>query len=695
MNELFVNIKVDREERPDLDEIYITATQLLNGSAGWPTSVFLTPDLAPFFAGTYFPPDDRPGRPGFPRLIDALSESWEKRRGEIETHAARVMLALSQVATAPGASDASLPDAAAVDRVAHLLASRFDETNGGFSRAPKFPSPGNLYFLWDRAENGDRAAEEMVVKTLLSMGRGAIYDQLEGGFHRYTLDAEWRIPHFEKMLYDNAFLGELLASVAATTGNTELERLARGTFDFVLRELTTPEGAFKSAIDAETDAVEGAYYVWTGDELREVLGGEAFERLAPLYGLDGDPNFEHESYTLYLTESISDHAKTLDVKADALLAQLDADLDRLRRRRRSREFPLVDDKVLTDWNGMMIAALAHGGQALGEERYVAAAERAAGFLLSHLRPKKGALLHVWRGGEAKIPAFLDDYAHLMRAFLALDAATEGGPWLAEAKGLARELEERLADPLGGYFFAPPDPLVVIRTKSYSDGAMPSGHAVAIWALFELAERSGEPTYRDRAERALRSATDSFERSGEAHPSLALAYRRFELLESTAVDRVQRAEGAAASSTGQSLSYRALDLVSGRASTNAPAASGWQSFHLVLEVEEGWHINAHPASGKYLRPTRVGGAVRSVHYPEGRNVQLPFADEPLSVYTGRTEISGELEVGSMTTLPVEYQICDEQHCLPPVTQEFPIVIETVRKSTVGSAKRSNADLEFEP
>jgi hypothetical protein len=265
MNEWFISIKVDREERPDLDEIYMVATQLIRQSGGWPNSVFLTPELKPFFAGTYFPPEDRGGRMGFPTVLNRIQEAWTTQREDLEKSAEQLSEAMRSIVADKRRPAPIVPSVNNSERVVENLKKRFDETNGGFGGAPKFPSPSNLFLLWERAETGDAEARRMVIETLLKMGQGAIYDQLDGGFHRYTLDAEWRIPHFEKMLYDNAHLAELLALTAGATGDRELGRLARGTMDFILDEMHLEGGGLKSAIDAETNAEEGAYYVWTGE----------------------------------------------------------------------------------------------------------------------------------------------------------------------------------------------------------------------------------------------------------------------------------------------------------------------------------------------------------------------------------------------------------------------------------------------
>ncbi len=684
MNGWFVNVKVDREERPDLDEIYMTATQMLTGSGGWPNSVFLTPELAPFYAGTYFPPEDRHGRPGFPSVLRAIHRAWEERRGEVEARAARVAEAINGYLA--GAPAGAVPGPEAAAEVAAQLARRYDREHGGFGRGHKFPSPANLWLLWESATAGDAEAREMVLHTLRRMGRGAIYDQLDGGFHRYTLDAAWRIPHFEKMLYDNAHLAELLAVTAAAEGDDELARLARGTADFVLRWMRLANGAFKSAIDAETDAVEGAYYVWSRAELEQTLGEEGFGLLAPIYGFDGPPNFEGERYTLYLTDSLAAHAARLELTTGQLLGRLGPGLDRLRSARARRKFPLVDDKVLTDWNGMMIAALARAGGLLAEPRYVAAAARAAEFVLE-MRDAGGVQLHVWRQGQARIPAFLDDYAYLVRGLLALHEATGERRWLTAAQRLAEEQERRLGDPRGGYFFSQPGADLLVRIKSAGDGAIPSGNGVALLNLLELTRRTGRADYRRRAEAGLRAFAAELERSPGALTTVALAVTRFAggsggptPSAAAAGERVAAAGQPDAVATGQGVSGEGA-AGEGAAGLPSPhrlaqevvtselrlAAGGdWRPFELALQIRDGWHVNANPASLDYLIPTRVDGAVQEVVYPPGAGFRFAFADEELSVYTGRAAIRGALAAGS-TALELTYQACDDRRCLPPVTR----------------------------
>jgi uncharacterized protein YyaL (SSP411 family) len=523
MNRWFVSIKVDREEQPDVDLIYATANEVLTGSPGWPNSLFLTPDLKPFYAGTYIPPDDRPGSPGFRTVLSQVHANWESHRDALAATAEQVAGA---VRTWLATSRAPAPEPPPVDaalRAKALLESHYQPATGGFGGPPRFPSPGNLFFLWEAAGPGD-PARGMVLETLRKMGQGAIYDQLGGGFHRYTLDALWRVPHFEKMLYDNAQLAEILTLASQT--DPDLARLARGTLDFLLAEMALPEGGFKSTLDAETDGLEGAYYVWTTDELRRVLGDEDFRFLGPILGFDGPPNLSSNRRTLYLPRPLAEQAARLGLSPAALSTRLAPLLAKLLAARARRQPPRVDDKVLSDWNGMAIAAFARAGKAFGEPRYTAAARRAAEFVLTRLHPAGGPLLHAYRGGAAKIPAFLADYAYLVHGLLALAEVTGEPRWNEEAERLATEMERRLRAPEGGYTAASPNPRLLFQAKTVIDGDVPSGNAIAILDLLELARRTGRPVYRERAASALRAFAPDLDRYPAAVPTLALAVLRF-------------------------------------------------------------------------------------------------------------------------------------------------------------------------
>jgi uncharacterized protein YyaL (SSP411 family)/Zn-dependent protease with chaperone function len=719
MNRWFVSVKVDREERPDLDQIYLTAAELLGGSSGWPSSLFLTPDLVPFYAGTYFPPRDAAGRPGFPTVLRQVHEAWQGRRAEVEATAARLRQALgARLAERSGAAAvlaAEVPGRAAALAAARALAGTYRPATGGFGGPPSFPSPGELSLLWASAAAGGpgmpamAGGRTMVLETLLAMGRGAIYDQLDGGFHRYTLDAEWRIPHFEKMLYDNAQLAELLARTRLDgERDPELERLARGTLDFLLAELSLPEGAFASAIDAETAGQEGAYYTWTAAELHAALGpagSPGYDLLAPIFGWDAPPNLESGRTTLFLTPPLAEHAARLGLTREALIARMRPSLDALRAARRRRPHPRVDDQVLADWNGMAIAALARGGAAFGAAggpRYLAAARRDALFVLGGMRPPRGArdrqLLHAWRAGRARVPALLDDYAYMIHGLLALAEVTGERSWTDQAADLAAEMERRLGDPQGGYFQSGAGSDLLVRSKLVADGAFPSGNAIAALDLVALAQRTGEPAYRQRAAAALRAFAPELERTPLAVPTLALAVLRYQ----EASAETPAAAVAAATASGGATTIdpgaagperQALAVVGAEAHLLAkrPLGAGdggdrggggrgdreWRRFEVTMQIRDGWHVNANPPSLPFLVPTRIGGEVRGLAYPPAGRFRSAFAPDELAVYSGQAVIRGEAAPRA-TGLELTYQACNDRLCLPPVTRSLPLAPAGARR-----------------
>ena len=421
MNKNFINIKIDREERPDLDEIYMTATQLLVQRGGWPNSVFLTPDLKPFYAGTYFPPTDMPGRPGFPTILDAVHEAWVTREAEVIESAKQISNAI-EMATSRGFTPLSGKefDRSLITGAVDYLRTSYSHAYGGFGTAPKFPSPANLEFLLSEYERtSDDPLLKMVTRTLDMMAYGGMYDQVGGGFHRYSVDAKWLIPHFEKMLYDNAQLAKVYLQAYQLTQEPRYRRVAEEIFSFIFREMTAPEGGFYSALDAETDAEEGKYYVWTADEIRKILGKKGAARFADVYGVDKKGNFEGKS-VLYVPEGTA---------AEGSLKALAASREKLLEARFKREYPLLDTKVIVNWNGLMIDALAYGYQVLGEERYLAAASKAARFILDTMRKPNRELLHTYTDGVVKQDAYLDDYAFFVRGLLGLHQATGEEQWL--------------------------------------------------------------------------------------------------------------------------------------------------------------------------------------------------------------------------------------------------------------------------
>jgi uncharacterized protein YyaL (SSP411 family) len=675
MNEGFVCVKVDREERPDVDEIYMTATQLITRSGGWPNSVFLTPDLEPFFAGTYFPPRDTAGRPGFPRVLQGLRQSWLLQRAEIRQQAAMVARAMEQaLSTARSAGEVPGGDLGA--ELLSALSSRFDPEWGGFGGAPKFPSPANLFFLLGRAAH-EGEAREMLVTTLDRMARGGLMDQLAGGFHRYSTDEAWLVPHFEKMLYDNAALAWLYAEASALAPGEGFDRVARSTLDFVLREMTGPGGGFLSAIDAETGGHEGAYYTWTAAELDQALPGPDGELFRRVYGLDGPPPFEGERYVLHLPVPLEEIARTGGMAGAGLARSLERGRRALLEARSRRERPLTDDKVLGDWNGLMIGAMARAGARLAEPRYLEAARRAAHFVLGNL-VAGGALLHAWRDGRGSVPALLDDYAFLVEGLLELHASSGEGLWLEHAVRLAEEQEARLRDAeAGGYFAAGEDRRLIYRTKPGFDGAVASGNGIAALNLVELARRTGEARFAERAGATLGTFAASMTQAPIAHVTLIRALDRYRELDraslapSTGAARPGASPPAAAPapSAAESLEEEAYEAVAIEARLGRSDDEEWKPFTVELAVRSGWHVNANPA-GDGLVATRVRGvlgALRNLRYPPGEAWDAGAG--PVPVYRGRVVLEGEVEHrgGGAPGLEVEYQACDDRRCLPPVSR----------------------------
>jgi hypothetical protein len=677
MNREFVNVKLDREERPDLDEIYMTATQILSGQGGWPNSVFLTPQLKPFYAGTYFPPEDRYGRPGFRHVLEDLAAAWRERRGDVEEQAEEMARAMGRYLEERAQPTPEPPSGAAALRALESLARRCDREWGGFGGAPKFPSPSNLYFLLALADEKPEAGE-MLAATLDHMARGGIYDQLGGGFHRYATDREWKVPHFEKMLYDNGLLLELYAREHARTGDPQAARVVRDTAEWIDGEMTSPEGAFWSAIDAETHGHEGAFYVWTREELLAALGEEDFAFLAPLLGFEGPPFFEGNHYVLHLPERLEEVARRRRMDPEDLLREVAGARVKLFLARILREKPLTDDKILADWNGMVIAGLAVAGKLLNEPSFIERAGRAADFILGTMRPAGGPLLHAWRQGQGRIPAYLSDYAWLVRGLLALHEATGEERWLRAAEDLTMEQVKRLRDPSGGFFVAGASADVLFRSKEIFDGATPSANAVAVLNLLDLAERTGDLGWRAEARMALCAFGHVIESHPDAVRMLVTALRRYHEIgggpeEADATyDESRAARERSAEAAGVSkLEHEAERVVTPHLTWDGEAAAGWHAFRLVLDIAPGWHLQANPSTEEYLVATEVKAErdcqVRDLRYPAGEPLPSRFSQQPIAVYSGRVEITGE--ASGTRRLSLTYQPCDEERCLPPVMRRI--------------------------
>ena len=671
MNEDFVNIKVDREERPELDEIYMAATQIFTHQGGWPNSLFLTPDLKPFFAGTYFPPADRYGRPGFRTVLLSMKDAWDKRRDEVYEQAEELAQAMRGYLEERGRPAEAMPSAELAAASLKTLVARFDPRHGGFGGAPKFPTPSNLFLLLEMAGE-DGAAAEMLSRTLDAMAQGGIYDQLAGGFHRYATDAAWKIPHFEKMLYDNGLLLEVYARDFARSGDPERRRIVAETASFLARELTSPEGALWSAIDAEVDGREGGYHAFTREELVAGLGEEDASFLAPIFGFDGEPFFDHEYYVLHLPEPYAAQAARRRLGFEDLLAQVEPLKKRLLAYREARKKPLVDDKVLADWNGLAIAGLAVAAQLAGDGGtrgiWLEQARRAASFVLENLKGEDGTLRHSWRQGQARFPAYLSDYVFLVRGLLALFDASGENAYLEEAQRLTLEQVSRLGDPRGGFFLAAAEPDVLFRSKEVFDGALPATNAAAALNLLELARHDPGAEWLALAEKTLKAFAGFAEKQPEGARTMTLAIRRFHRL------AAGRGEGAPAPAPAVPIEEAAGDdpssgIVDAELELNAMEHQGWRSFVLRVKVKEGWHLYAAEQEMDELLGIAVEierGQLEELEYPAGR----PFSQAGLAarLLDGSFEIEGRLR-GETATLSFVYQACSDHLCLPPAAIEF--------------------------
>ena len=522
MNEHYVPVKVDREERPDVDQVYMAACQALTGQGGWPLTAFLTPEGRPFYVGTYFPKTSRFGRPGFIDLLGQLAEKWRTDNEIVRKAADQLTHAL---ADRREAATAGLPGEEALSGGFRQLSEAHDAHWGGFGRAPKFPTPHYINFLlrWHH-RTGDRTALSMAVKTLTAMRRGGIYDHLGFGFHRYSVDEKWLAPHFEKMLYDQALLIQAYAEAFQVTENPLLARTVRETAEYVLRDMTSPEGAFYTAEDADSEGEEGLFYVWTPGQVKEVLGDELGEIFCRAFDVTEAGNFEHGRSIPHLPRPLNDVARELGLSPEALEARLSECRARLFEAREARVRPLKDDKVLTGWNGMMIAALAKAGQVLDEEDYIRAAGRSADFILSAMKTSGGRLMRRYRHGESAHPGFLEDYAFLIWGLIDLYESCFEVRYLEEALSLNAVLLDLFGDERdGGLFFSGSDnEALITRQKEVYDGAIPSGNSVAAMNLLRLGRLTGDAGLEARADLLMRAFFGAAARVPMAHTHLLMA-----------------------------------------------------------------------------------------------------------------------------------------------------------------------------
>ena len=635
MNEVFVNIKVDREERPDLDAIYMTATQLLSGHGGWPNSVFLTPDLKPFFAGTYFPPTDQHGRPGFGRVVEAIHTLWTERADEVMAQADEVATRIRRIHELQSAST-DLNDRLLRSSVEDLRG-RFDETYAGFGGAPKFPPDASLdllLYVYDR--NGDPQVLRMVTRTLDAMQQGGFYDHIGGGFHRYATDARWRVPHFEKMLYNQALLVRAYLRGFVLTGKPAYRKAVTETLQFIRREMTGRSGGFHTSLDAETDGVEGAHYAWTMDEIASVVDPEGFSKIYDL-----EPTDELAGGIVYRKSNTED---------DSIVAKLLAV-------REQRERPRLDDKIITGWNGLMITALAEAYEVLNEDGYLEAAIAAWSNLETNHLKQDGRLIRSSREGSAGAPAYHEDYAYTIEALLTLFRVTEREVFLGAARRMTAVEVDLFWDEAGGYYFSQGED-VIARRKAIRDSAIPAPNSVSIQNLLTLAQVTDDTTYRSRAGKALRAFGGLLDRSPGSVSRMMVAG-----------DAYLRAAG------DQRVPVDVRDVNATRSD------SGWR-VDMLMDISPGWHIQAREAKPPY-HPTSIEPngdfEIVEVVYPDAHTFDPEFEDDPLPVYSGLERIDLVLEIPQETTrrkLSLSYQACDDTRCLPPAT-----IVVDLERSTI--------------
>jgi hypothetical protein len=692
LNEHFIAIKVDREQRPDIDQIYMNATQLLTGQGGWPNSVWLTPEGKPWFAGTYFPAESRPGMPGFGEVLTRLAEVWREQPEQVREQADRLSEALARMARGEGLDlGTARLSPALVEGGLTGLGRDFDPRHGGFGGAPKFPPHGPLRLILQVAGRDDRPDElAMATRTLAAIARGGIRDHVGGGFHRYSTDERWFLPHFEKMLYDNAQLARVYVDAWRQTGREDFRRAAEGIFAWVAREMTDPAGGFYSAIDADSEGVEGKFYLWTRREVLDVLGPEDGELIAGVYGLTDEGNYREEATgrptgtnILHLERPLSEVAEAEDAEPGEFRERIDAALARLCEARDRRIPPHKDDKVLAGWNGLMIGALAHAGRHLDRPAYVRRAEKAAGFVLDAMRAD-GRLKRSWRAGQGSGEAFLDDYAFLADGLLDLHAATGEARWLDEAGALMAVLDEHYRDDsAGGYFFTSADgQKLLARTKDPFDSAVPAGNAVAARVWVRLADASGGQAGLERAWEMLKAFAPFMARAPQASATMLAA------ADACLARTAEAGGGAEKARVGEAepLARSAIEPVTVEAFGDRAAVTpgAVATIHLRLRLEAGWHVAAARPGVEHVEPLAVtveGEAVREVQveYPGGQRVRL--GPDTVAIYGNEAAIPVRV-TGADDATPGEHTVrvklicqpCDDRRCLAAQTHALDIPLK---------------------
>ncbi len=705
LNANYICIKVDREDRPDIDNLYMGATQMLLGQGGWPNNVWLLPDGRPFHASTYLPKEDDPYMgPGFKTVLTQLSGLYKTHRADVEADAQEISAALKDYNSKISVAPPQLPGPEVVKTTLSLVAGQADNSYGGFGAAPKFPQHGHLALIGYQllAGRGDEQLQKIYVQSLNAMANGGLRDHLDGGFHRYSTDAQWVLPHFEKMLYDNAQLARAYTDGYLLTGDEYFAEVARDTCDWLLSDMQSPEGGFYSAMDADSEGEEGKYYVWTKAEILKLLGPEDGEMFCQVYGIQDGGNFKEEATgqktganVVLLVRSWDKAAAALKLEVPALKERMAAAREKLLAARDQRHPPELDDKVLTDWNGLTIGALAYSGRMLLQPKYVEAAGKAADFILAKLEDE-GRLQHSYREGKASINGYLEDYTYLADGLLELYQSTGESKWLEEARLLAQQLEEHFLDAqAGGYFSTPNDgEQLLARRKPYLDDVMPAGNGMAARVFTRLANLSGEPHYRELAAGVLGTFSGQFRATPTATESLQLAL----------LMHLDRATSPAA--VGEPIVVKSN---AGNETTAAPVPDSasyvkpvrveafMSSFEagtqppkllLKLSIDEGFHINAPEISGEDLVATSLklqdNPAVElgEVRWPRVLHKAYGGQAEELAVFeSAENWMVAELKLkdgakpGKLRlTFELTAQACDDKACQLPVTHLLTVPLE---------------------
>ena len=738
MNKHFINVKVDREERPDVDDIYMTSLTIYfqaigsRQGGGWPLSMFLTPEKKPFAGGTYFPPDDDHGRMGFNGVSTRVNDLWTNQEQRIRSTANMLTDEVKRIMKPQFDPNPLKLDKSQIDKIATAIKNSYDKEYGGIGfnpaqpNAPKFPTASKLSVLSYVADHHqDGLALEMLNNTLDHVARGGIRDHLAGGFHRYSTDRRWHVPHFEKMLYDQSQLAMLYTSAWQRSKSDQFKSAATTILDYVLRDFTNEQGGFYSALDAETDAIEGKYYVWSEKEVRDVLGSDA-ELFMLAYGMKAPNDFEH-GYVLHQPKPFVQLAKERGISLGELENQLRPLREKVLLARGKRKTPLRDDKVVTSWNGLMISAYAQAADTFERDDYKAAAEKAAGFLLDELKNNDGRLLRTWRKGDARLTAYLDDYAFVVSGLLELHRVTKNTRWLDAAKALTdTQIKHFWSETGRGFFFTADDhEELIARTRNAYDNVLPSGNSVSVRNLLRLAKLTKEPKYQTYARQTLEVFMPVARRAPSSLTNMAVALGEY-LSGPWSVDAARlttpfhehtktiadthdttshsnradfnpyqlNSESVSSTTTYAQATFQTPPTGSQTKAAIKPAtkpadkkkkpkhvkARAYLSVDklpagkqvrmvLVVDIEKGWHINANPSNPDFLEATKLaikskyGTKLAKIKYPKPKKTKVDGFDEPFHIYEGKVIIHGLLEIPPNANVKTEeFQITlDYQAC----------------------------------